>query len=418
MGGSAFAEDGLYTPRMPEAVYRDVLEQVVSRYKKYFRHVAHPIEAPGKSTYGDIDVLVAEPVDATRRGGSSNIVFLAEIIGGKRTSRMSGSSTTSIAINWPKVFASEIPLENPESTSGSSTNLKAAWIQVDVQICPTVDVMKWSIFLHAHGDLWNMLGGIIRRFGLTNTPKGLFLRIEEAEKYNKEQSRVKMTTDANQVLQYLGLDVERYWQPFATLDEMMSYAATCRFHDPGRWEEKKREALKANDRQRANKRPAFAYWTDTFLPEHSNDVPGTAAHLSRDEVVEDAKLFFGGEFSARFDERKQALVREIGVNNLWATIRKSINTEGTKVGYAMKGLKDAIASTDGGDFNVEGDLDLQDQIRGVRSAYAKGHFDEVLEWGITNWEEMGKRQEKLDKVKSRQNLLKKIQRDASPAEEG
>ncbi|KEF63189.1 uncharacterized protein A1O9_01166 [Exophiala aquamarina CBS 119918] len=418
MGGSAFAQDGLYTPRMPEAVYRSMLEQVESRYKKYFRHVAHPIEAPGKSTYGDIDVLIAEPVDPTRTVDSMTTVFLAEIVGGKRATKTSGSSTTSIAINWPREFAGEIPLETTESTSGLSTNLNAAWIQVDVQICSTVDVMNWTLFLHAHGDLWNMLGGIIRRFGLTSTPKGFFLRIEEAERYSKEQSRVKLTTDPNQVLQYLGLDLERYWQPFTTLDQMMSYAATCRFHNPNRWEEKKREALKANDRQRANKRPAFAYWTDTFLPEHANDAPGAAAHLTRDEVVEDAKRFFGEELSSSFNERKEILVRQTGVNELWATIRKSITAEGAIVTYAMKGLKAAIASPDGGDFDFEGDLDLQDQICGVRSAYAKGHFDEVREWGVANWEDMGKRQERLDKAKSRQNLLKKIQRDAMPVEEG
>lgn len=416
MGGSAF--DDLYTPRMSEAVYRSVLEQVESRYKKHFKHVAHPTEAPGKSSYGDIDVLVAEPFEATRSGNSPTSVFLASLIGGKRCKRSSGSSTTNIAINWPQEFAADIPLDNSNSIIDSPSHRKAAFIQVDLHICSTVDEMNWLLFLQAHGDLWNMLGGIIRRFGLTNTPKGLVLRIEEGEKYNKEQSRVRMTDEPAQVLQYLGLDVERYWRPFTTLDEMMSYAATCRFHDPGRWAEKNREALKANDRQRANKRPAFAYWADTFLPAHQNDAPGSDAHLSRGEVVEDAKLFFGEEFASRFDERKTTLLHRIRVDNMWATIRKSIPTKGTDVGNAMKGLKAAIVSGDDGEDFAKDELKLQEALASVRSAYEKGHFDEVLEWSIANWKEIGVRQQRLDQAKSHQLNLQKNQRGPSTAKQG
>jgi len=419
MGGRAFADQGLHTPRMPETVYRAVLEQVESKFREHFTHVAHPVEAPGKSTYGDIDVLVAEPIDPTPKGDSLHSRFLAEIIGGERYVTAPGSSTTNIAIRWPKDLTGDIPPADVKSASGIVVCSQTTWIQVDVQICPTVDVMNWMLFLHAHGDLCSMLGGIIRRFGLINTQKGFFLRIEEAEKHNKEQSRVKMTTDPSQVLEYMGLDVERYGQKFSTLDEMMSYAATCRFHDPGRWKEKNREALKANDRQRANKRPAFAYWTDTFLPEHSDGAPGTAAHLTRDDVIEDAKRFFGNELAARFDERKETLVRQIAILNLWATIRKSITAEGAKVTYAMKGLKAAITSTDGYDFNLADDPDpeFQAQIQKVRSAYAAERYDEVEEWGLTNWEEIATRQERLDKAKSHQHFLKERQREAIIAEE-
>lgn len=386
MGGNAF--HSAYTPRMPEHVYRRVLEHVEARYKKHFQYVGHAIEAPGKSTYGDIDVLVAEPLDPSHSLHHPGKAFLAAIIQGQQYSRSSGDSTLSILISWPEEFASDIPAREDEQPSDSANDKKSAGIQVDVHICSTAKELNWMLFLHAYGDLWSMLGGIIRRFGLTYTPKGLFIRIEETEKYSKERSRVKLTDDPAQALQFLGLDVERYREPFTTLDAMMAYVATCRFHDPGRWVEKNSEAWKPSDRQRANKRPAFAYWADEYLPAHQKDPPGRDAHMTRVEVIESAKEFFGAEFASRFEEHRKEVVEKYCASNMWSQIRKSIPATGNQLGRAMKGLKAAILSTDS-EALTGGDGELQQELEAVRIAYLDRRFDEVQAWSANNWQLFG-----------------------------
>lgn len=61
MGGLAFSKgpDPLYTPRMPRDVYQYVREHCHALLRELFVVVATPIDGPGKSDFGDIDIFVA-----------------------------------------------------------------------------------------------------------------------------------------------------------------------------------------------------------------------------------------------------------------------------------------------------------------------------------------------------------------------
>ncbi|EXJ96155.1 hypothetical protein A1O1_01281 [Capronia coronata CBS 617.96] len=520
MGGSAFAPEKLSTPRMPPDVYNSTLARVEALLRPHFKHVGHAIEAPAKTSYGDIDVLVAEPVSAME---SVTGDFLAEVLGAEKWKRTGGSSTFNLALRWPRpheldservdhdavqmvvgsgatvthrselgvkveaarttsiepntasednilhmegnsksVYGSHNQTADPNCDTLTTTTAKSdKYVQIDITVCPTASYLRWHLFFQAHGDLWNILGSIIRRHGLTCTSKGLCLRIAEVEAHNKEHSRVKMTDDPSTVLEYLGLDVERFWNPFASWDEMMAYAASCRFHYPGRWKEKEKEKekekgketnekekekqnqsntpteieteektklagsqhkapttnataekglyLKANDRQRAAKRPVFGYWISEYLPKHRDDPSSKDAHLSRDQVVDDVKRYFGPEFARTFDDRRNKWVRQIGVDQLWADIR-SLPVEGVEIGYVIKGMKREIACC------VEDNPGLDDSAD-VRIAFLQGRFQDVLSWAKTNCREVGERQKMLDRVKSRAHLIEKRKQDEEKAKE-
>lgn len=60
MGGLAFAKgpDALYTPRMPREVYEYVRDNCHAILRELFAVVTTPIEGPGKSDFGDIDIFV------------------------------------------------------------------------------------------------------------------------------------------------------------------------------------------------------------------------------------------------------------------------------------------------------------------------------------------------------------------------
>lgn len=64
MGGKAFTSglEPLLTPRMPPEMYHLVKKHIHSILSKHFEHVGTPIEAPGKTDYGDLDFLVANPI--------------------------------------------------------------------------------------------------------------------------------------------------------------------------------------------------------------------------------------------------------------------------------------------------------------------------------------------------------------------
>jgi hypothetical protein len=479
MGGLVFASDGLSTPRMPPRVYHAALVKVEELLRAHYKVVGHALEAPAKTSYGDLDVLVAEPAGRQISQGQATGKFLAGLLAAKTWKRMSGSSTYHVALPWPEEFqdavsesictqhtvslsdlldvsdtteraneatnpTSAIDLQLPSAIS-SETNPRPvkcpcqlsalpseSYIQVDINIMPTLAYFNWHMFYQAHGDLWNMLGGIIRRFGFTVSTKGLSLRIAEVEKHNKEQARVLATSDPNTVLEYMGLDKERYWRHFDSWDDMLAYAASCRFHNPARWKLRDRhqedddadskpdgakeaeagersivKLLKHNDRQRAAKRPLFGYWIETYLPEHVDDAPGKSAHLTREEVLEDAKQFFGPEFAQKFEDRRTKMVRQIGMDKLWADIRKGLPVEGTEIGYIMKGMKLFLAGQHGNATSDESLNGLQD----ARKAFEETRFDDVLEWARVNWKEVGNRQKKLNQEQSRAHFREKLQRE-------
>ena len=67
-----------------------------------------------------------------------------------------------------------------------------------------------------------------RRFGLTVNDRGLYLRIPDIELLDRKKSLVFLTEKPSEVLEFIGLEEERWWRPFLDQAEMFNYAAGCR----------------------------------------------------------------------------------------------------------------------------------------------------------------------------------------------
>lgn len=208
MGGKAFAET-LHTPRIPPEIYIFVRDHVLGLLRQHlYKYADSPIESPGKSNHGDIDILVCEPL--LKDGQDSRAVDvtpqeIAELLNAKTYKVTRGSHTINFAIPWPDMNS----LQHQNNFRGGDDQEPEdanRYIQVDIQACPTLTQLKWSLFHEAHGDLWNMLGARIRKYGLTLSNTGLHLRIEELEGWNKEKSRVKLTQDPKEALEFLQMD--------------------------------------------------------------------------------------------------------------------------------------------------------------------------------------------------------------------
>lgn len=503
MGGTVFAGE-LSTPRMPIDVYRHTLMHIEGLLRPYFEKVGHAIEAPAKTSHGDVDILVAAPaekelgleLDVNGKPDPEKDEKIGErlkaIIGAEIWKHTPGSPTFHFAVKWPettplegnelkekpttltlrpkainldqtandprtaameKTNAASSPhptfASTPETTqtitasisdtrtaantetstapptehtsaSNSTTTTTAdktdnpKYIQIDIHICPDPTTFSWHLFFQAHGDLWNMIGGIIRPFGLTCTTTGLYLRIPEIEQHNKTEARVLMTTTPKTVLEYLGLDPDRYHKDFASWDDMMDYIATCRFHDPSRPVD-----MKSKDRQRRGRRPVYNYWINSYLPAHRDDQPGRSATLTRAEVEKDAKTFFGTSFAAAFDDQRAKGVREIEMQQMWAEIKKLPLDDPKDKGSLVNGMKREII--EGPLTNVSvGTVQDQDQaaiqyqaeVQNVRDAYAAGKFDTVLAWARNNFEQIIKRQ----KESAQHNFKERLTMDPMFAE--
>jgi hypothetical protein len=444
MGGSAFTDlnnpaASLLTPRMPANVYQHVRDRALHTLRTFFTQAECPIEAPAKADYGDVDILVASPCNQAK----TTVALLAVALGA--TQYKGNSPTTNFALLWPtaKELNGDLPststkpevgAHNDNANSSSAETLRH--IQLDLHVCPTPESFIWELFHQAHGDLWNILGTMIRPYGVVVNHVGLHLRLAGVEDIAKDQRTIPLTTSPSAVLKFLDLDESNYWTPFESVDAMFAYAASCRFYDPNAY--KGREDLKSNDRQRMKKRPMFMKWYDCYLQEHKEDAPGRSAGADREEVIEEAKRVFGVE--REYEEKRAKGLRAMGEERLWSNIRKGLPVEGLRVGIVMRGVKrdvvrkmrvpdvevggeqEGVVSASpavGGDAQTSADRETVgktlaedvDELTPMQRAYIDASFDQIVEWVKTDWEGIERRQIAYEREQSTKHLLAKLERD-------
>lgn len=312
---------------MPPEIYKQVLEQTLATLSKHYDHVGSPIEAPGKPTYGDIDIMVSTPLSADFDASVTSYKVisqnLAKSLSAAASIIESGNPTVNLAVPWPE------------------DDGEKKYVQIDVHACKDLKEWKWNLFHAAHGDLWNILGTTIRPFGLTVNDKGMYLRIPEIELLDRKKSMIFLTGEPGEILEFLGLDEEQWWKEFRSRKEMFEFATRCRMF----WvkEKKNEEAegdvvgetevvgaqeggeagkkkLKHNDRQRMAKRPIFKEWIDEFIPKLREEGRYSEAKITRGQIRDEAFERFG--VKVEYEERLKVWRLARHEDELWREVIK------------------------------------------------------------------------------------------------
>ncbi|KAA8567091.1 hypothetical protein EYC84_010161 [Monilinia fructicola] len=317
MGGQAFASHvpPIKTPRMTREVYDNALQQNQAILRKFYSKVASAIEGPGKSTYGDLDILVALPLEDAFSPQERVPDKLKEALHASAWMQYKGNPTINFAVPWPENSPSPATNrlgEDGEDIAKSTHVSPEEWyVQVDVYICRDEHDFDWQLFHYSHGDLCTIIRTIIKIFGLTINNHGLFIRIPEIEFADKKKSMVFLTDDPAKTLDFLGLDQEKWWKPFKTQWEMFEYAATCRMSwirnvvegeaerdvigikaEGQEGGEKEKGKLKYNDGPGA-RRPIFQAWLDEFIPHCHEEERYSDIKITREEIRDEAFKKFG-----------------------------------------------------------------------------------------------------------------------------
>ncbi|KAK6536812.1 hypothetical protein TWF281_001023 [Arthrobotrys megalospora] len=225
MGGSAFSNKGIITPRMSPATYNRLKSKYYDILTTLYGHVTTPPEAPGKTSYGDLDYLVAGPIPKIKAGGEgenggiSHATTMADVkvaFGAEYMTAVAGA-TTSFAV-----------LVEPDQDGDGKVEDKV-YAQVDVHVCTSAETMWWISFKHSYGDLWSILGMMGRAKGLVADEKCLNVRIKEIEDHNRELAKVELTRSVSETLEFFGLDVERFEMGFENVEEIYEFAVQSRF---------------------------------------------------------------------------------------------------------------------------------------------------------------------------------------------
>ena len=297
MGGKAFASgpDALSTPRLPPALYFAILEQTKILLRTVYMHVESPPPAPAKASHGDVDILVCSPLWRP----PPSTADLERLLNAKRS--LSGAER-SFAVPHPSIGD--------------------AYVQVDLSVRPDLASWRWQVFFHAFGDMWSLLGSIIRPFGLTANDRGLHVRIKEIEVIEKKKSMIFLTREPQEVCELLGLDTERIGfdteglvqggdgtngRGFRNMEDMYEFVAVSRFF---RKENCVKHTLKSNDRKRMAQRIGYSAFVDDWLPSYNGSERGDL-DLTRQKLWEevadkfDIRRVFEERISAWREERER-----------------------------------------------------------------------------------------------------------------
>ncbi|RKU42788.1 hypothetical protein DL546_003238 [Coniochaeta pulveracea] len=437
MGGNAFSSAGLNTPRMSPSVYTFVRNECQKKLSELYVCVATPIEGPAKKDYGDVDILVClerravfprDELDLTipqPRFGQDILGQIGEQLGASRINYLPGNKSANYALPWPDHLLPAMDCTQPNGTTRPSENKKAPLhVQVDVQIDTTVDEMQWHLFKHAHGDIWHLIGVMIRPLGLTVDEEALWLRIPEIEWVNKKQAKVKLSSDPADVLRFLGFSgrgctetnlkttsngvvkcvssadandddsrllYEAWSQPFATVQDLFWYLTTCHWFFqttpvPVTAESAEGAApLRSNDRRRLASRPLFARWINEFIPQLQEEgrfddaLPVAVVR----EHVRDAAFSRFPAVRETYHERLHAFLVQRQRDFIKKEVIKPsvpLDVDANKRGVVVSALKKII---------LEGDqtfgITPRDTLLNVDGLYES---DRVKAWVEKNWEDV------------------------------
>jgi hypothetical protein len=513
---------------MPTVVYDAVKARLLASLRQYFKYADSPIPGPAKIDHGDVDIFVCEAFDEKYRDPAT----LAKIVGAKEWRRQ-GGGPIHLVVAWPEDTTSNtngtsnstaIVTESGEDTESSSASTASndsssitpqaekKYIQLDITTLQSHTSYNWHLFFNSHSDLWPILGSLLKRYGLTARPPGLFIHIPEVLPHNRDKSLVKITDDPSLVLKYLELDEDTYWQgEFATKDDLCAYVATMKFTDLGR--EKRREmhqlleaqeqqdaksatvngnpveaknhhttntltipqpdsapsstsltpmpsrtptpnpttlsedasklpiftdkysGLKNNDRRRLSARPLFEYYHSIYVPAHStvDTPPNKCAKMSKEEVLDDVKTFFGQEFAEKYDEQRKQGVKQVLEIKFWADVKSMIKeegAEGAELGYGCKGVRSLVVGDEKwvwselvvgeGEFvlgGVEKGDEKVGEYRRMRESWRELRYEEVMGYVRLNWRVAGAVQRARDEKESARKRAEKREREEKKAEE-
>lgn len=374
MGGQTFAQfitgNPVNVPRLSPETYHQIAAEITLKLETLFNHVTIPREGPGKSDYGDIDFLVEgirQPKDKSNIWSSVREVLGAELF----------------AI--PHHFG----LKHPTRPD--------AYVQVDVELSPGNDtkdgaeLFEWMKFMKGDSDLLQIIGVVHRSLGITCNDKGMHIRVEEVESYNRKKSMLFLTRNPDQAMDFYGYDKAKYYEGFADETEMFDWATNGRYFY---WKVYEDRDENSNDRSRMNKRPMFRRFVHEYMPICGKgtvtDMETQKARPCRQDVLQEALRMFDRykEYEAIILEHKTKGVEDA----LWLQINNSIPSQNAGRSVILKGLKRWVAFHEGDPYITEQPIATSLKLRW--SDYVSDEaIPDILVWIAENQEQIRKLEE-------------------------
>ncbi|TFK24995.1 hypothetical protein FA15DRAFT_756238 [Coprinopsis marcescibilis] len=233
MGGSAFssrlAKEAI--PRLPPKVYDALKARLVPILSELYSLVAVPIEAPEKTSHGDLDILVGRPNPSNTSFGSESVTYLphslvkatlgARIVVEAEENRTSNYAVPVLIGEWEQFGHGADERRAREAVPDGEI-----YYQIDIHACIDEEEFQRIKFYHSYGDLNMILSLMVRNLGLKLGQTGLWIP-------DPPNPPFLLSANFKMVLPFLGLSLETYSVGFTTKSEVFKWVRSMKYFDPG-----------------------------------------------------------------------------------------------------------------------------------------------------------------------------------------
>ena len=248
MGGNVFLScvaEGhltLETPRMAPETYQSLKHKYVQLLSTYFpkaERIATAIEAPEKADFGDIDIIIIDDGEVDWADVAAELGAAAWVNRGT-----DAKPACSLAVHIDGSQSEHPPVKYVLTTANDPMRRKPS-LEKDERKYAQIDLVKigsdlrdWTVLYSAYGDLAGILGMAVTNFGFDITEMGLRLRLQEWDDSSLEEwkhfhprldeGKMMLSTNPRSVLEFFGLDYERFNEGFRTTEELFRWMSECR----------------------------------------------------------------------------------------------------------------------------------------------------------------------------------------------
>jgi hypothetical protein len=284
------------------------------------RSIATAIEAPEKPDYGDIDIIVISDDVLDWAKVAAEVDAVAWVNRGT-----DDKPSCSLAVHIDGSRSTKPPVKYILTSGNHPLQLKPSpevddkdYAQVDLVRIPSV-LEDWTSFYSSYGDLAGMLGRIVTNFGFDVTEMGLRLRLQEWDDSSldewkhfnprKDEGKMMLSVDPDEVMKFFGLDVERYKDGFHTKAEIFQWLSESELacHNCLQRERTVAPTREEKKMDRSMFNEFFREWLPAYLEakRHASSTPERASDESSRPSVSKLREQYLEAALSRFDKQQE-----------------------------------------------------------------------------------------------------------------
>ena len=274
---------------------------------EHYYSVKTPLKPPNRQKFGTLEIFVSgrkEPIE--------DKVKEFEAIASSLNGVLLGHHKDTARVAFPLVPETRADSSIRGENAGEPDSSRYLCYRMDVTVCSSPGAAEWKSFMRTHGDFCNLLGSIIRPFGLLLNDDGFFVSFAPNEDEDSPETALFLVAESYAFLHFLGLPAAIILaREFDSLDTMFRHITACSLALCSRGQQQHvsvpTEGSVTDIARLEQTKSVFRAWYEVFLPAEIARKGSKLQDVSREKVVYSAIHYFG--VAEEFESKRAELTK-------------------------------------------------------------------------------------------------------------